>query len=71
MKEEILSASIDVDGEVVVLTAKACYHYPTKLSEEKAKWLLAKVAQAKEIDPENWKIEWQLNGVTLKKIGEE
>ena len=64
MKEQLLSAHIDSDGDVIAMTKKACYKYPKKLKEPKQ--LLDKLAKAQEITPQHWEMEWEYSGVNLK-----
>ena len=63
MKEALLSAHIDTEGEVIAMTKVACYKYPQKLKEPQK--LIDKLNIAKEIDPQHWQIEWKYNGVDI------
>jgi len=64
MKEQILSAQIDSDGEVIAMTKKACYIFKQKLKEPQK--LLDKLTKTQEIDPQHWNIEWEYAGVELQ-----
>jgi len=63
MKEALLSAHIDADGEVIAMTKVACYKYPQTLKEPQK--LIDKLQTAKEIDPQHWIVEWKYSGVDL------
>ena len=63
MQEQLLSAHIDTDGEVIAMTRVACYKFNTKLKEPQK--LIDKLTKAQEIDPQHWVVEWKYQGVDL------
>jgi hypothetical protein len=65
MIEKIMSVFLDSDGDVTVLTARACYVYDKRLSEEQSGKLIKAVSDKGEIDTQYWKEEWEFNGVSL------
>jgi len=66
MKEKLISTHIDSDGEVIAMTRIACYKFKQKLKDPEK--LVKRLAEAQEIDPELWEVEWEYSSpVELKK----
>jgi len=63
MKEQLKSAHVDSDGDVIASTKRACYKFKHKLKEPEK--LLAKLAKAQEIDTQHWQEVWVYEGVDI------
>ena len=63
MKEKLLSAHIDSDGDVIAMTKVACYRFSQKLKEPQK--LIDKLTKIQEIDPQHWIVEWSYSGVDI------
>jgi len=57
MKEALISAHIDSDGEVIAMTKVACYKFNQKLKEPQK--LVDRLTKVHEIDPRHWEVEWE------------
>lgn len=61
--EQLLSAHIDGDGEVIAMTRVACYKFNQKLKDPKK--LIDRLTKTQEINTEHWTVEWKYSGVDI------
>ena len=59
--DDLMSAHIGAEGEVVALTKKACYVYKHRLDEAQAKKLLQRLSEKQKIDTQYWDVEWEFS----------